>query len=185
MKKKIFGIVLFLFLGNLLSAQLFEPKKFKFGGSVGAGGIHFFGKPSVDVHYWNTTFRFSPGLYYISAGITQKVAYLPAWNRKVRPKDRPIILSANYSVNYLLSDILEKQRDIDRKIFMALIGLRYNTNWVKSVYFEFSVGAMHVNEVIKTIETEELAKRKFWYPMIEIRLGGIIVSHKEKFQVLP
>ena len=161
-----------------------QPKRFKFGMSGGFGGLHEWGKPSFDVHWHNTTLRVAPGLFYMSAGITQKIAYFMPKHRF----DRTIIISLYYHKDYFLTDILRKKQTPiknDLNIFMVMPGIHVDLNLYGDVYFEASVGMMYAYERTFPVGKENVLHQHHFWPMGEIRCGGIFLSRKEHHQHFP
>jgi len=165
-------------------AQYMQPKKLKIGASLGAGGMHWYCKPSFDLHYAGTSLRFAPGLFYYSFGITQRIGY---YRKRVR-MDRPLILSAYYSDDWLLMGVkrdLERNTDrIDQKHFMLMLGLHVDLDHMGRVFFEGSIGGMAALERFAPINGVAVPSAWYFYPMVEVRFGGIVQFHKEIHQDL-
>ena len=174
---KIFCIILmFLGLGNdLVLAQINQPKKLRIGTSLGAGGLYLYGGVSLDVAWRGFSLHYSPGIYYISGGICQKIGYF----QKSRRVERPLILSLNYHDDYFLSIIQnEKLPRYDRKIFMGLLGVRNYLDNFKEFYYQISLGMMYVRELDFNSATRGLDLSQHYFPMIELRFSGEIPLYK-------
>lgn len=163
-------------------SQWYEPKRIKFGMSGGFGGLHEWGKPSFDIHWHKTTLRLAPGVFYLSAGVTQQIGYFFPKRRK----DRIIIISAYYHNDYFLIDLLRKgEIKKDQNIFMVMPGLRINLNYRGTVFFETSAGIMYNWERNFPPEKDAMFVKHHVWPMGEIRFGGIFLSRKEHHQKFP
>lgn len=162
-------------------SQWLEPHRIKIGVSGGFGGVHAWGKPSFDVHWHRLTGRVSPGLRYLSGGVTYKLAY---FNPKVR-KDRGIILSAYYMNDWLLNNRRSNEFRRDQSIWMVMPGIHVNLNHRGDVYLEVSGGPLYMHERIFNDDKSIRSKRDYFAPMGEIRIGGIFLSRKEHVQQFP
>lgn len=162
-------------------AQWLEPHRIRPGISAGFGGLHNWGMPSFDLTRHTTTLRVSPGLWYLSAGITQKIAFF-------RPKhrvDRPIILSFYYHNDWLLSNRKSLEFRKDQNVYMLMPGIHVNLDHRGMFYFEVSGGPMYVHERVMTQNKDLISRRDYWAPMGEIRIGGIFLDRKERVQQFP
>lgn len=166
-----------LFFGGTAEAQWFQPKRVKFGLSGGFGGLHEWGKPSFDIHKGRSTLRLAPGLYYMSVGITQKVA----WFRPKHRKDRVVIMNLAYHNDYFLSDVKDEFKD-DVHAIMVLPGLHMNLNHRGTYYFQVSAGVAYAHERWFDGSGNVFRRNNHFLPMGEIRIGGIILSRKEHHQ---
>lgn len=164
-----------------LQAQWLEPHRIKFGISGGFGGVHAWGKPSFDVHWHRLTGRISPGLNYMSGGVTYKLAH---FNPKVR-LDRTIILSAYYMNDWLLNNRRRNEFRRDQSIIMLMPGIHTNLNHLGTIYLEISAGLLYLHERTFTEDKDIIARRDHFSPMGEIRIGGIFLSRKEHVQQFP
>lgn len=174
--------MLLLVVGNLsLKGQWLEPHRLKIGVSGGFGGVHAWGKPSFDVHWHRLTGRISPGLYYMSGGLTYQLAF---FNPKVR-HDRIIILSAYYHNDWLLTNRNRSEYRRDQNIYMLMPGIHINLNHRGTVYLEISGGPMYLHERLMADDNSVRSVRDHWGPMGEIRIGGIFLSRKEHVQQFP
>ncbi|MCZ2355560.1 MAG: hypothetical protein LC115_02545 [Bacteroidia bacterium] len=185
MKKDLHYWAVFLLWGFLVNntfGQIIEPIRVKFGGSIGAGGLHAFFQPSADVHWRGASLRLSAGTHYIGIGYSQKIGfYRPIlwWRKPTRRLDRPIFLSFNYLEDYWLANKTPRGTPRrDRDIFMLLAGVHANLNYVGSVYFQVAFGAMYLIEKYNPVLGKPIKNIHIITPMVEVRLGGIIVSHK-------
>jgi hypothetical protein len=163
-----------------LEAQLQEPNRVRTGLSLGVGGVHAYLKPSFDVHYRGTELRLAPGPFYLSGGLSQRIAYFKPMQRR----DRPIYLHAYYHNDVFLSHLLREAPDdggarlTNRQGLMALIGLRANLNYRKQMYVEGSIGALLMIDQFSQPAGANVGPRHTFLPMLEFRLGGLFVSHK-------
>ena len=168
-----------------LPAQINEPTRLKFGASIGAGGLHLYAKPSFDLHYGGTAIRFSPGLFYLSGGISQQIGY---YRKRVR-QDRPLFLHFSYHDDYFLTNIRRRQNDglkYDQDMYMLTLGIRAKLDYLRRVYFEFAVGGMLLVEKYRNgSDGTAIPNRNAVYPMVEVRLGGVAQSHKMRHQYQP
>jgi hypothetical protein len=179
-------IIIFL-ITSFSYAQILEPKRLKIGASIGVGGLHTFGFPSLDFHKHNTSLRLAPGLFYYGAGISQK---LFNYNGKIR-NDRPIYANFYFLDDYLLSDLknrsLNKPRT-DLKLFMLIFCTRVPLNYLRTVYAEFGIGAMYAKETLSRFPGAPEMKTQIlhhYLPMVEFRLGGTFLQrkyYKQKFK---
>lgn len=171
-----------LFMQYIALGQIIEPIRVKFGGSIGAGGLHAFFQPSADVHWRGASLRASIGTHYIGAGFSQKIGYYRPilwWRKPTRRLDRPIFLSFNYLEDYWLANNTPRGGPRrDRDIFMLLGGVHANLNYVGSVYFQVAFGVMYLVEKYHPVQNKPIANIHIITPMVEVRLGGIIVRHK-------
>lgn len=183
MMKKAFLIAFLLFLMPRPSeAQWLEPKRLKIGVSGGFGGVHAWGKPSFDVHWHRLTGRVSPGLAWLSGGLTYKLAF---FNPKVR-SDRAIIISGYYLNDWLLAHRLGGEFKKDRHVYMLMPGIHVDLNHRGTVYFQVSAGLAYMHERLRSKEDNTIrAVRDDFFPMGEIRIGGIFLSRKEHVQQFP
>lgn len=160
-------------------AQRKRPDEIQFGASLGVGGVHAYIKPAFEGHWRNTTLRLAPGLFFLSGGVTQRVWYLK--DRYRRP-GVPLTLSFYYHEDWLLSnstrnrDPDNRRRDLDA--FMLMAGFSKDLDLLGRIYWEGGVGAMFVVEKFNEFEGRTLANKHYWYPMFEIRVGGILQRHK-------
>lgn len=164
-----------------LQAQWLEPHRIKFGISGGFGGVHAWGKPSFDVHWHRLTGRISPGLNYMSGGLTYKLAH---FNPKVR-SDRTIILSAYYMNDWILNNRRRNEFRRDQSIWMLMPGIHTNLNHLGTIYLEISGGLLYLHERTFTEDKSIIAHRDHFSPMGEVRIGGIFLSRKEHVQQFP
>lgn len=162
-------------------AQWLQPTRLYVGMSGGFGGVHAWGKPSLDLVYGRLTARVAPGLYYMSGGLTYHLAF---FNPKVR-HDRIIILSAYYHNDWLLSARRNAEVRRDQHIWMLMPGIHVNLDHRGTIFFEVSGGLMYQHERIfdqdKTIKTVG----DHFNPMGEVRIGGVFLSRKEHVQQFP
>lgn len=173
---------LFLTLMPAVShAQWLEPHRIKIGVSGGFGGVHAWGKPSFDVHWHRLTARVAPGLHYMSGGLTYKLAY---FNPKVR-HDRVLILSAYYMNDWILNNRKATEFRRDQSIWMVMPGIHVDLKHTGSIYLEVSGGLLYMHERTFSDNKEVMAKRDYFAPMGEIRIGGIFLSRKEHVQQFP
>lgn len=178
----VLATVLLLISGNqALQAQWMQPTRPQLGMSGGFGGVHAWGKPSLDVVYGRLTARVSPGLYYMSGGLTYQLAF---YKPKVR-KDRIIILSAYYHNDWLLSNRARNEFRKDQNIYMVMPGIHVNLDHRGTIYLEVSGGPMYMHERIFNDDKSVRSVRDYWGPMGEIRIGGIFMSRKERVQQFP
>ncbi|MCB9231780.1 MAG: hypothetical protein H6581_08955 [Bacteroidia bacterium] len=178
-KKLLLATAAFVFLsGASLQAQWLQPHRFQFGMSLGFGGLHEWGKPSFDIHKHRTTLRISPGLYYMSAGITQKIAYFSP-NRRT---DRVLIGSIYYHNDWLLSNLQNKEVKKDVNALMFMPGIHVDLNHLGQYFLEVSVGYTYAWERNFDADHSVIRHRHHHIPMAEIRIGGIFLSRKEHHQ---
>lgn len=161
-----------------LFAQDDEPNRLRFGASLGAGGVHTYVKPSIDLHYSGTTLRIAPGLFFLSGGVTQRLFPLK-YRFLQRPPFRtrtPLILSAYYHYGWgLTGKPLNKESGLSRDglhLFMLMFGLHGKLDRLNRVYWEGSVG------LASSLSMYPDGNKLSFFPMAEIRLGGIIQLHK-------
>lgn len=159
------------------NSELYQPYRFRIGGSVGFGGLHCWGKPSADLHYRLTTLHVSPGLNFMSVGFTQQMAF---WKSQ-RRDDRIMTLSFYYHDDWLISGIQKTTNKQDIDMYQLLLGCRVNLNYRATIYMQFAGGVMRHITTTK-LEDGMLNKQVKYWPMGEIRIGGEIVRHKEHFQ---
>jgi hypothetical protein len=164
-----------------LQAQWLEPHRVQFGISGGFGGVHAWGKPSFDIHWHRLTGRISPGLNYMSGGLTYKLAH---FNPKVR-MDRTIILSLYYMNDWLVNNRRKNEFRRDQSIWMLMPGIHTNLNHRGTVYLEISGGLLYLHERTFTEDKDIITRRDHFSPMGEIRIGGIFLSRKEHVQQFP
>lgn len=164
-----------------LQAQWLEPHRVQFGISGGFGGVHAWGKPSFDVHWHRLTGRISPGLNYMSGGLTYKLAH---FNPKVRT-DRTIILSLYYMNDWLINNRRKNEFRRDQSIWMLMPGIHTNLNHRGTVYLEISGGLLYLHERTFPEDKSIITHRDHFSPMGEIRIGGIFLSRKEHVQQFP
>lgn len=179
----LFGLLVLCMCGftSSLKAQWMEPNRPQLGASGGFGGVHAWGKPSIDLHYGRLAGRFAPGLYYISGGLTYKLAF---FNPKVR-KDRIITLSGYYLNDWLLANRRANEFRKDQHIYMLMPGIHVNLDHRGTIYLEVSGGPMYMHERIFNEDKTVRSVRDYWGPMGEIRIGGIFLSRKERVQQFP
>lgn len=176
----ILGLLLF-FTASSLQGQWLEPKRVKFGASAGFGGVHGWGKPAFDVHWYNTTFRVAPGLYYMSVGLTQNIGFFSPKTRT----DRILMLSLYYHNDWLLTNRRRNEFKKNEHAFMLMPGIHVNLNHLGSIFLEVSGGVMYSHEKVINRETEASNLQDRWWPMGEIRIGGIFLDRKERVQQFP
>ena len=164
-----------------LQAQWLEPHRVQFGISGGFGGVHAWGKPSFDVHWHRLTGRISPGLNYMSGGLTYKLAH---FNPKVRT-DRTVILSLYYMNDWLINNRRKNEFRRDQSIWMLMPGIHTNLNHRGTVYLEISGGLLYLHERTFPEDKSIITHRDHFSPMGEIRIGGIFLSRKEHVQQFP
>ena len=162
-------------------AQWMEPNRPRLGASAGFGGLHAWGKPSIDLHYGRLCGRFAPGLYYLSGGLTYQLAFFRPKSRK----DRIITLSGYYLNDWLLANRRANEFRKDQHIYMLMPGIHVNLDHRGTIYLEVSGGPMYMHERIYNDDKSIRAVRDFWGPMGEIRIGGIFMSRKERVQQFP
>ncbi len=179
MRKIILFFFITIFIVNGYS-QILEPKRLKIGASIGAGGLHTFGFPSLDFHKHNTTLRLAPGPFYWGVGLSQK---LFNYNGKIR-NDRPIYANFYFLDDYLLSDLrnrsLNKPRT-DLKLYMLTFCTRVPLNYLRTVYAEFGLGAMYAKETLSRFPIQPAPNKQIlnhFLPMVEFRLGGTFLQRK-------
>ena len=178
--KHVLSILVLCLFFTASYSQWWQPNRLHMGVSAGFGGLHEWGKPSFDLHWYRTTLRVAPGLYYFSAGVSQKIA----WFKPKERKDRVIIMSVYYMNDYFLSRIKNSAPRRDLNVFMFMPGIHMNLNWLGTLFFEVSGGYMYAREKNFFPETNVKAIRNHHLPMIEVRLGGVILSRKEHHQVI-
>lgn len=167
-------------------SQLNEPHRLKIGASFGAGGLHTYVGPSVDVAYHNTTLRVSPGLFFVGIGLSQKAGYFRLRNSR---KLYPLVFSFYYLDDYLISDIKKKvsqvkqRRDLD--IYMIMAGLHFQFDRLDRHYWELQGGLMYVEEKFYDFDGIPTPSQSYFRPMIEIRIGGILQLHQNHSQKPP
>ena len=176
-------LCLLLAFGPRAVAQRPRGDEIKVGGSVGVGGAHAYFKPSLDGHWRETTLRLAPGLFFLSGGVTQRVWYLK--DRYRRP-GVPLTLSLYYHEDWFVSnstrrnDPDNRRRDLD--VVMLMAGFSKDLDLLGRVYWEGGVGVMYVVEKFNDVEGVAIPNRRYWYPMFEIRIGGILQWHKNEPQ---
>ena len=145
--------------------------------------MHTWGKPSFDVHWWNTTVRLSPGLNYWSVGATQKLAYFQA----KKQREKILILSFYYHDDWLLANRRFAAQGIrkDLDIYMLMPGIHYRLGHQGYYYLEVSAGAMYAYETQRATDGAFAFDKHHWLPMAEIRIGGIILRRKYYHQKFP
>ncbi len=173
----VLGSALLICMKSTLHAQWMQPKRIKFGLSAGFGGLHEWGKPSFDIIRHRTTLRIAPGLYYFSAGITQKIS----WFQPKTRLDRVVIMNLIYHNDWILSDVKDEWKD-DVHSIMILPGLHMNLNHRGTYYFQVSAGMAYAHERWFDASGNVFRKNNHYLPMGEIRIGGIILSRKEHHQ---
>lgn len=180
-RKHIFLLVL-VSVGFTLTgySQWWQPNRLHVGISAGFGGLHEWGKPSFDIHWYRTTLRLAPGLYYASAGITQKIA----WFKPRERKDRVIIFSVCYHNDYLLSRIKNSDPRRDLNVFMFMPGIHVDLNHLGTIYFQASGGYTYAREKNFYADGGNQKISHHHLPMIEVRFGGVFLSRKEHHQVI-
>jgi hypothetical protein len=161
--------------------QWLEPHRIQIGVSGGFGGVHAWGKPSFDVHWHRLTARIAPGLRYMGGGLTYKLAY---FNPKVR-HDRVLLLSAYYTNDWILNNRPANEFRRDQSIWMLMPGIHVNLDHRGTIYFEVSAGGMYMHERTFSDDRSVMAKRDYFAPMGEVRIGGIFLSRKEHVQQFP
>lgn len=173
-------VVLYLLLGvSCVYAQILEPKRLQIGASIGAGGLHTFGFPSLDFHKHHTALRLAPGPFYGGIGLSQK---LFDFNGKIR-NDRPVYLNLYYLEDWLLSDIrnraLNKPRT-DLDLWMLIFSVRVPLNYLRTVYAEFGAGGMYVREKLSRFSDPSIPPQTLhhYLPMVEFRIGGTFLKRK-------
>ncbi len=176
------SVVLLFAIASCLSsdAQWWQPNRVHVGISAGFGGLHEWGKPSFDIYWHRTTLRLAPGLYYASAGITQKIG----WFKPRERKDRVIIMSFYYHNDYLLSRLKNSNPKRDLNVFMFMPGIHVNLNYLGTIYFQASAGYTYAREKNFYPDGGDPVIRYHHLPMAEVRIGGVFLSRKEHHQVL-
>lgn len=170
-----------LFSAIQAKAQWLEPTRLQVGMSGGFGGVHAWGKPSLDLIYGRLTARVAPGLYYMSGGLTYHLAY---FNPKVR-RDRIIILSAYYHNDWLLANKRSNEFRRDQNLYMVMPGIHVNLDHRGTVFLEVSGGMKYQHERIFNDDKSIKSAGDHFGPMGEIRIGGIFLSRKERVQQFP
>lgn len=173
--------LLFLSLAAPAKGQWLEPHRLKLGASAGFGGLHAWGKPSIDLHWNRLCARFSPGLYYIGGGLTYKLAF---FNPKERT-DRVLTLSAYYMNDWFLSNRRRNEFGMNQHIYMLMPGIHVNLNHRGTIYMEVSAGPMYLHEITFNDDKSVRSARDHWSPMGEIRFGGLFLRRKEHVQQFP
>ena len=183
-KNFVFGlvcIVVLAFLPHKSKAQWLEPTRLQIGMSGGFGGLHAWGKPSLDFIYGRLTARVAPGLYYMGGGLTYQLAH---FNPKVR-KDRILILSAYYNNDWLLSNKRSNEFRRDQSLWMLMPGIHVNLDHRGTIFLQVSGGLMYQHERIFNDDKSIRSAGDHFAPMGEIRIGGIFLSRKERVQQFP
>jgi hypothetical protein len=162
-------------------AQWLEPTRLYVGMSGGFGGVHAWGKPSVDLIYGRWTARFAPGLKYLSGGVTYHLAH---FNPKVR-HDRILILSLYYHNDWLLANKKSAEFRRDEHIWMLMPGIHVNLDHRGTIFFEVSGGLMYQHERIFNPDKTIRSAGDHFAPMGEVRIGGIFLSRVEHVQQFP
>lgn len=156
------------------------------GASLGVGGVHTYVKPSFDLHWRGASLRLAPGLFYLSAGLTQELSR----RRNVRLpylRERPVIASVYYHYGWLLNDILRKQpADVPQTravhLGMAMVGFKFKMDRLYSIFMEAQIGVMWRHETLYPFEGEIVKPRNNFWPMGEFRISGIPRFHKHRKQ---
>jgi len=164
-----------------IRAQWLEPHRIHLGMSAGFGGMHAWGKPSFDIHWHRLSARISPGLRYLSGGLTYQLAH---FNAKVR-QDRMLILSAYYLNDWLLNNRGANEFRRDQQIYMLMPGIHVDLRHSGSVYLEVSAGGLYMHERLFNGDKSLKSARDYFSPMGEIRIGGVFLSRKEHVQQFP
>lgn len=167
-------------LNSSVSGQLNEPKRLRIGASLGAGGLHTYVGPSVDVHYQNTCLRVSPGFLFYGAGITQKAGF---WRKSNGIDKIPIIFSFYYLDDYLFTSVKRElnpsapqRRDLD--LYMIMAGAHFSFDRRDRVFGEAQIGLMIVREHFFDFDNIPVPSKTYFYPMVEVRIGGILQLHQ-------
>jgi hypothetical protein len=166
--------------------QILEPHRIRIGGGLGAGGLHFIFKPSLDLHWRRMMLRAAPGLFYWSASFSYRVGYY----RPRRRQDRPLFLHAVYANDWALTTLRRRLNQntfkLDQEMFMLLLGIRAKMDFRSRVYLDFSLGPAVIHErYAQPLEGPAVPDRWRVYPMAEFRIGGVIQRHKVHHQYLP
>ncbi len=175
------AIVLSFVGGNAVQAQWLEPTRLYVGMSGGFGGVHGWGKPSLDLIYGRWTARFAPGLKYLSGGVTYHLAHFSPKTRH----DRIIILSLYYHNDWLLANKKSAEFRRDQHVWMLMPGIHVNLDHRGTIFFEVSGGLMYQHERIFNPDKTIRSAGDHFAPMGEVRIGGIFLSRKEHVQQFP
>jgi hypothetical protein len=164
--------------------QLNEPKRLRIGASLGAGGLHTYVGPSVDVHYHTTCLRVSPGFLFYGVGITQKAGF---WRKSNGIDKIPIIFSFYYLDDYLFTTVkrnlnpsVPQRKDLDLYLIMA--GAHFPLDRRDRVFGEAQIGMMIVREHFFDFYDIPVPSKTYFYPMVEVRIGGILQLHQYRKQ---
>ena len=163
--------------------QLNEPKRLKIGASLGAGGLHSFVGPSLDLNYHKTYLRVSPGLFFYGIGITQKAGY---WHKRNGRDKFPVIFSFYYLDDYFLSqvkrDLSKPNQRKDLKMLMVMMGAHMPFDRLDRHYWEIQTGLMYARQQYHDFEGIPVPTKHLFFPMIEFRIGGILQLHQNHTQ---
>lgn len=162
-------------------AQWLQPNRLQVGCSLGFGGLHNFGKLSLDLHKANTTLRVAPGLYFMSAGLSQKIG----WFKPRERMDRQIVLNFYYHNNWLLANKSWIDYRKDQAVYQLMPGIHVNLNHLGTIYLEVAGGLMYTHERRMSQDREVFQVGDYFNPMGEIRIGGTFLSRKEYHQTFP
>jgi hypothetical protein len=170
-----------VFTGNVVRAQWLEPNRLHIGMSGGFGGLHAWGKPSLDLIYGRLTARAAPGLKYMSGGLTYQFAFFSPKTRH----DRILVLSLYYHNDWLLAGRRSTEFRRDQNIWMLLPGIHVNLDHRGTVFLEVSAGPLYQHERIFDSDRSIRSVGDHFAPMGEIRIGGIFLSRVEHVQQFP
>lgn len=167
-------------------AQILEPNRIRIGGGLGAGGLHFVFKPSLDIHWRRLMLRAAPGLFYWNVGLSYQIGYY----RPRRRQDRPFFIHAVYADDWFLTQTRRRLNNntykYDQRMYMLLFGIRAKMDYRRRVYLDFSIGPMVMQERFRQpLEGPPIEDRWRVFPMAEFRIGGLIQTHKVHHQILP
>jgi hypothetical protein len=167
--------------GTRVKAQWLEPTRLYMGMSGGFGGLHAWGKPSLDLIYGRWTARFAPGLRYLSGGVTYHLAHFSPKTRH----DRIVILSLYYHNDWLLANKKSFEFRRDQNIWMLMPGIHVNLDHRGTIFMEVSGGLMYQHERIFNSDKTIRSAGDHFAPMGELRIGGIFLSRVEHVQQFP
>jgi hypothetical protein len=144
----------------LYSQPLDAPKPFRWGGSIGLGGVHLWARPALAVRYHHTFFHFSPLPGYVSLGFSQGgIGYF----RKVERYDRPLYVAIHFHQRYWLRKDLRGDRRL-----LVLFGVRiWLEPHLQRFYLQAGIGGqVHWArpQAARILPTAEIQLGGFYWP---------------------
>ncbi len=164
----------------LLFGQLYQRERIQFGGALGFLGTHYLIKPSFDVFYKKLDLSLAPDLFYGTIGLRYKFGKYSYCNKGTY--HFPSLYLA-YSYNYAwlkkFRDPVLFREDLSKVRFHTfIIGLHKDLDYRGIIFIEGGLGILYTR---RFFDNFQYWKRDF-YPYGELRVGGIIQTHKVRQQ---